>query len=409
MGFDNDEASSNFTDVPADHPYYKDISILWCEHIINGYPDGSFQPEGPVTRAEYAILLTRLIDPELNTLNLQCLDFNDFQDALWAVNEISTVVYCGLMDLDDQGNFRPNDFLTVSSLDSNLNTEITAIRDSIITVQGLVRMDQGGSCPVRIYKENSYIWSKTSTEGPGFFTFKLLEPGTYTVQVERPPYYLSCPPQHFSASAGESVDLAGFDLHFGDFNGDDVIDLYDLMFLARNYGLKGYAQEQDDFALITDTYNKEGNQWADVNVAGEVHSFKLKDEFSPVKVSSLYKYSLDNGQLILEDVIFDPAAFAENAVLSTVPGNAGSIPLGVYARVTGVDKGADTVEINNWQYYADKDTLIFDYSDWYRFGDGPEIFDDVSHIDEGDYIIFIDDGNFQNIAKMFIIVNNIDR
>jgi hypothetical protein len=82
FGFENDEASSNFTDVPADHPYYKDISILWCEDILNGYPDGSFQPEGPVTRAEYAVLLTRLIDPELNTLNLQYVDFNDFQDAL---------------------------------------------------------------------------------------------------------------------------------------------------------------------------------------------------------------------------------------------------------------------------------------------------------------------------------------
>lgn len=41
-----------FTDVAEDHPYYSEIMNLHQRGIINGYPDGSFQPDRQVNRAE---------------------------------------------------------------------------------------------------------------------------------------------------------------------------------------------------------------------------------------------------------------------------------------------------------------------------------------------------------------------
>lgn len=49
-----------FIDVPETHWAYKAIEELAEMGIINGYEDGTFQPNKPVTRAEVAAIITRL-------------------------------------------------------------------------------------------------------------------------------------------------------------------------------------------------------------------------------------------------------------------------------------------------------------------------------------------------------------
>ncbi len=44
--------AASFTDVPEDSPSYAAIESLKNLSIINGFPDGTFQPSNPVTRAE---------------------------------------------------------------------------------------------------------------------------------------------------------------------------------------------------------------------------------------------------------------------------------------------------------------------------------------------------------------------
>lgn len=44
---------SPFPDVKQDHPYYKQILDLYQRRIVSGYGDGSFQPDGKLTRAEF--------------------------------------------------------------------------------------------------------------------------------------------------------------------------------------------------------------------------------------------------------------------------------------------------------------------------------------------------------------------
>lgn len=50
---------TEFTDVPSDHWAYTDIQKLAASGITVGYPDGSFKPDGYVTRSQFAAFLYR--------------------------------------------------------------------------------------------------------------------------------------------------------------------------------------------------------------------------------------------------------------------------------------------------------------------------------------------------------------
>ena len=55
------ENRMKFTDVPESHWAFKAIEDLADMGIINGYEDGTFKPDAPVTRAEVATMLDRFI------------------------------------------------------------------------------------------------------------------------------------------------------------------------------------------------------------------------------------------------------------------------------------------------------------------------------------------------------------
>ena len=50
-------ADLSFSDVPSDYTYYSAITDLTAEGIINGFEDGTFKPEDPVTRAQFTKLI----------------------------------------------------------------------------------------------------------------------------------------------------------------------------------------------------------------------------------------------------------------------------------------------------------------------------------------------------------------
>lgn len=60
---DNKKATG-FTDIPADHRIAEAVKYLKAEGIFSGYADGSFRPDEPLTRAEVAIALHRVMTKE---------------------------------------------------------------------------------------------------------------------------------------------------------------------------------------------------------------------------------------------------------------------------------------------------------------------------------------------------------
>ena len=109
LGIDASNAESRFSDVPKNHPYYREISLLGEFGIMNGYSDGSFRPEANITRAEFAVVFTRALGYKLSNKTL----IRDVPESHWAYNSITTMVDAGLMKIDENGNFRPYDVVVL--------------------------------------------------------------------------------------------------------------------------------------------------------------------------------------------------------------------------------------------------------------------------------------------------------
>ncbi len=88
--FDLSEESgtSGFADVPDGHWAAGPVSFAVASGWVSGYPDGTFQPERPVSRAEAVKLLNRALgrrtDPECPAAS----PFTDVEEGHWAYGEI---------------------------------------------------------------------------------------------------------------------------------------------------------------------------------------------------------------------------------------------------------------------------------------------------------------------------------
>ncbi|HHQ48746.1 MAG TPA: S-layer homology domain-containing protein [Acidobacteria bacterium] len=54
-------ATATFPDVPTDHWAFQYIEALAASGITQGFPDGTFRPTSPVTRAQMATFLSRAL------------------------------------------------------------------------------------------------------------------------------------------------------------------------------------------------------------------------------------------------------------------------------------------------------------------------------------------------------------
>ena len=79
-------SAANYSDVPETHDRYEAIDMLSSLDIITGYPDGSFQPDKEVTRAEMAALITRMFN--LTSSAVTEPPFSDVATDYWAVSNI---------------------------------------------------------------------------------------------------------------------------------------------------------------------------------------------------------------------------------------------------------------------------------------------------------------------------------
>ncbi|MEN6327244.1 MAG: S-layer homology domain-containing protein [Syntrophomonas sp.] len=97
-------------------PFFKDIQGHWAEQnimqmlprgIIEGYPDGSFQPDQSVSRAEFTVLLVKAFKREAP---------NDpaFPDTInhWARESIASAAAAGIVKGYSSERFGPDDLIT---------------------------------------------------------------------------------------------------------------------------------------------------------------------------------------------------------------------------------------------------------------------------------------------------------
>lgn len=87
------------------------IGILATENVISGYPDGTFRPEGNITRAEMCTLLIKAQDKSRIPFTGENI-FPDVTSTHWAARYITLAVEDGLVNGYLDGTFRPDNKIT---------------------------------------------------------------------------------------------------------------------------------------------------------------------------------------------------------------------------------------------------------------------------------------------------------
>lgn len=103
--------SAEFTDLTTEHNAYDAVNVLSKLGVINGYEDGSFQPDNNVTRAEFTAMLLRTRGMgSVGSTSLENPPFPDVTtpDVSWAVGNIRTARELGIINGYDDGTFKPN-------------------------------------------------------------------------------------------------------------------------------------------------------------------------------------------------------------------------------------------------------------------------------------------------------------
>ena len=103
------ESYSNFPDIKDNHPNKDAINSLFKDGIINGYPDGTFQPDGEINRAE----LTKMIVAAKTTPGLSEFSgcFPDVQKE-WFAPYICYAKSKGWVEGYKDGKFKPDTKVT---------------------------------------------------------------------------------------------------------------------------------------------------------------------------------------------------------------------------------------------------------------------------------------------------------
>ena len=103
----NSTQSNSLSDVSRGQWFNHAISTLSSMGIVKGNPDGTFDPDAPITRAEFAAIAARFDDKDTNTTS----NFSDIASH-WAKDEIGVAANKGWINGYPDSTFRPNQYIT---------------------------------------------------------------------------------------------------------------------------------------------------------------------------------------------------------------------------------------------------------------------------------------------------------
>ena len=121
--------TNDFSDVPANAWFNNAISTLSNAKILAGYPDGSFKPKNMITRAELAAIAVRFASEEEIEAATAKNVFSDIAGH-WAENSIITANALGYVNGYPDGTFRPSTPITRAEVATLINNVLNRHLDS---------------------------------------------------------------------------------------------------------------------------------------------------------------------------------------------------------------------------------------------------------------------------------------
>lgn len=117
-------SASKFSDVDSTNSYAEAIESLAALDIVSGYEDGSFNPDGDITRAEAARMIVSALnmnaDAAASAGDTQFADVNE--KASWAKGFVNVGVAQGYIHGYDETSFGPQDKVTFAQMCVMLTT-----------------------------------------------------------------------------------------------------------------------------------------------------------------------------------------------------------------------------------------------------------------------------------------------
>jgi parallel beta-helix repeat protein len=101
---DPPKGGGSFSDITANYWAKGYIEALASKNIIAGFPDGSFKPDEPVTRAQFAAIVAKAFNP---APKIAAIPFTDVKSDFWAYAVIQTVARGGFIAGYPDKTFKP--------------------------------------------------------------------------------------------------------------------------------------------------------------------------------------------------------------------------------------------------------------------------------------------------------------
>lgn len=131
---DTDVELATFSDVESGTWYYDAVSTLAGLGILQGYQDGTFRPNNPITRAEFATIVTRFtkaVDVQYTTT------FSDVNEDNWFYDAVNLAAYYGWISGYGDGTFKPTNSINRTEAVKIVNGMLGRIADTSAIDGGL--------------------------------------------------------------------------------------------------------------------------------------------------------------------------------------------------------------------------------------------------------------------------------
>ena len=137
------------------HWAINDIAYLAGKKVLSGYPDGTFRPDGYITRAEFSKILAEAIKLERKTY---FPSFKDVDKNEWYADYLYTILDSGVipMQMADAGCFYPQRYITREEV-------AVMLTNALVECKNIVMENAG----VDGYKDGNKVseWAKASVGG----------------------------------------------------------------------------------------------------------------------------------------------------------------------------------------------------------------------------------------------------
>jgi hypothetical protein len=106
--------------VPGDvsgTAYQEAVTDLMEKGVVSGYPDGTYRPEGAITRTEACLIVVKSMNPTASAIAAATQSsFTDLAGYDWAKPYINYAAANGVISGYPDGTFRPGDFVTYNEM-----------------------------------------------------------------------------------------------------------------------------------------------------------------------------------------------------------------------------------------------------------------------------------------------------